>query len=70
MTYLITDDCTMCGACVDVCEFDAIVKTEHKYVIDTVLCQECGACVDACPEGAIINVPGDDSSSENNKKEN
>ena len=52
--YVITDECTMCGTCVDECAVGAISEGDDKYVIDADVCAECGACIDACPSGAII----------------
>jgi ferredoxin len=54
MAYVITDESTMCGTCVDECAVEAISEGDGKYVIDTDVCAECGACADACPIGAII----------------
>jgi len=53
MAYIITDECTMCGACVDSCPVEAIGEGETKYAIDPALCTDCGACVDECPVEAI-----------------
>jgi len=53
MAYVITDDCTSCGACVDSCPVDAISEGDDKYAIDADTCTDCGACVDTCPVGAI-----------------
>jgi len=49
---VIADNCTACGACEEVCAYDAI------YVVDGVAqinekCTLCGACVDACDFDAI-----------------
>ena len=49
---VIADNCTACGACEEVCAYDAI------HVIDTTAeinekCTLCGACVDACDFDAI-----------------
>jgi ferredoxin len=51
--YIISDDCTNCGACVDACAVDAISEGDTKHVIDPDVCAECGACVDVCPSDAI-----------------
>ncbi len=51
--YKITDECTKCGTCVDVCPMDAIKEGDDKYYI-TEECTECGVCVDTCPNGAIV----------------
>ncbi len=48
----ITEDCTGCGACMEVCSFKAI-EPGSPYRIIGERCDECGNCVLACPEGAI-----------------
>jgi MinD superfamily P-loop ATPase len=53
MAHSISDDCTMCGACKDVCAFDAISEGDPKFVIDADTCTDCGACKDECPTSAI-----------------
>jgi ferredoxin len=52
MAYVITEDCTACGTCIDECPVDAISEGEI-YVIDPDLCTDCGACADVCPVEAI-----------------
>ena len=49
---VIADNCTACGACEEVCPYDAI------HVVDAIAeineqCTLCGACVDACDFDAI-----------------
>ena len=44
--------CTQCGACVELCRFDAI----HGQEIDPVSCEGCGVCAALCPEKAITMV--------------
>ena len=54
MAYVIyTDICSLCGACVEECPLQAIVREGEEYVIDPEICTECGYCSDICPEGAI-----------------
>jgi len=54
MTALITSDvCIGCGACVDVCPFDAIQMTDEKAVVIKENCSGCGVCADACAVDAI-----------------
>jgi len=48
----VTDACTGCGVCVDVCPFGAIDMVNGKAVINEA-CRACGQCVEACPVGAI-----------------
>ena len=52
MAYQISDECVMCGACVEECPVSAISEGEGKYVIDADTCLDCGACEGACPVGA------------------
>ena len=54
MAYVITDKCTMCGDCVEVCPTEAISEGDPKYIIDPELCSECGVCADECPSDAIV----------------
>ena len=53
MAHKMSDDCTMCGACVDVCPVEAISEGDPKYIIDPELCTDCGVCIDECPVEAI-----------------
>jgi len=52
MAYIITDDCTACGTCLDECPVEAI-KEGDIYTIDAEECTDCGACADTCPVEAI-----------------
>jgi len=62
VTYVITDDCTKDGACLNVCPVDCIhprldegeFATESKLYIDPESCIDCGACVPVCPPVAIF----------------
>lgn len=42
--------CTVCGACVETCRFDAI---SDDIVVDPIGCGGCGACTLVCTEGAM-----------------
>lgn len=53
MAHVISDACTMCGSCKEVCPVDAIAEGNPKYVIDPDTCIDCGACAGECPAGAI-----------------
>ena len=52
MAYIINDDCTACGSCIDECPVEAIAEGDI-YVIDADACTDCGACADVCPVEAI-----------------
>ena len=63
MALTITDDCTVCDACVESCPNKAITSASPIYVIDPGKCTECvGAhdepqCIDVCPADCIIPNP-------------
>jgi len=62
MALMITNDCTVCDACVDPCPNEAITAGE-PYIIDALRCTECvGAedepqCILVCPSDCIIPNP-------------
>ncbi len=43
-------NCTECGKCIEVCEYDAI---SDDFIVDEIKCEGCGACVYFCPEKTI-----------------
>ncbi len=49
------EECTMCGACVDVCRENAVTLLDEKEIphIDFTNCVKCGKCADVCPSGTI-----------------
>ncbi|MEA3223168.1 MAG: ATP-binding protein [Thermodesulfobacteriota bacterium] len=64
MARIISEKCTNCGICMDVCRFDAVKKEISKdklssieYSIDEVACEGCGVCAYFCPEKAIDFSP-------------
>ena len=48
--FIREDDCTQCGKCVQVCQFDAI---SPDFVVNPIACEGCGVCVYFCPVNAI-----------------
>jgi ferredoxin len=52
LAYVISEECTGCGSCIDSCPVDAISEGEI-YVIDAELCTDCGECAETCPVEAI-----------------
>jgi ferredoxin len=53
MAHVISDECTMCGTCKEICPVEAISEGDPKYIIDPDLCTDCGACAEECPVKAI-----------------
>ena len=57
ITYVITDACRGCTACIRVCAVKAIEgNIKEKHFIDPEKCVRCGACISACRFGAIIKL--------------
>ena len=46
--------CTLCGKCVEVCQFHALAKLGSTVMVFPQLCHGCGSCTWNCPEGAIV----------------
>ena len=51
------DVCTLCGKCVEVCQFHALAKIGESILTFPQLCHGCGSCTWNCPVGAITEVP-------------
>ncbi len=56
MSYVVTADCTACGACLLTCPEHAIVAGLPLRVRDD-RCTSCGECVEVCPADAVHEVP-------------
>lgn len=52
--YFITEACTGCGTCLDVCPQSCITTEDIPYIIRQAHCLHCGNCYSACPAGAVI----------------
>lgn len=51
--FVITDRCTGCGRCADICPQACIDRSSVPFRIVDANCLRCGACMDACPSGAV-----------------
>ena len=47
------DVCSLCGRCVEVCQFHALAKIGKTIMTFPQLCHGCGSCTINCPEHAI-----------------
>jgi ferredoxin len=56
VSYVVTADCTACGACLLTCPEHAIVAGLPLRVRDD-RCTSCGECVEVCPADAGLEVP-------------
>lgn len=46
--------CTACGACLNLCRFEAIKECNEIFHIDPTACEGCGVCARFCPKGAVF----------------
>jgi len=53
--YPVIDDdkCVSCGACVNVCQFNALAKVKDDIMLFQKLCHGCGACEIVCKYNAL-----------------
>jgi MinD superfamily P-loop ATPase len=56
MPLIDQDRCTLCAACANFCEFNAIFVGK-KVLVYPEICHSCGGCSLVCPEGAIEEEP-------------
>ncbi len=52
----VKENCTLCGVCREVCQYNAIVVLKDSIMIFHEICHSCGACVYLCPEKAMDEV--------------
>ena len=43
------EECLLCGACKQVCAYNAVVELKDSFYIDQDYCTKCKACYEACP---------------------
>jgi len=60
---ILTDQCTGCGRCAELCRFDSIApvavdgQKASVYRVDPIACEGCGVCSWNCPADAIAFEP-------------
>lgn len=52
-----SDDCTHCGECAKVCNFNAIVAMPSEILVFPELCHSCYACSELCPTNSLPMFP-------------
>lgn len=50
-------DCTRCGKCQQVCNFNAVMKMGDMIMVFPELCHGCYACSELCPAGSLPMIP-------------
>ncbi len=53
IAFINPERCNKCGACIEICPYQAIEKIGDVIYIKPLVCTGCGACVPECPEGAL-----------------
>ena len=49
--------CTHCGKCAEICQFNAIAVVKDQVLIFPEICHGCGGCTLLCPVQAIQEIP-------------
>ena len=50
-------NCTLCGKCQEVCNFNAVMKLGEMILVFPELCHGCYACSELCPENSLPMIP-------------
>jgi len=51
-----SEDCTLCGKCAEVCNFNAILHLPKEIRVYPALCHSCYACSELCPTNSLPMV--------------
>jgi ferredoxin len=51
---VVSEKCTACGACIEVCPTDTIDMDNGKAFVKIENCRNCKKCMIACPENAFV----------------
>ncbi|MDP8231505.1 MAG: ATP-binding protein [Candidatus Zophobacter franzmannii] len=52
-----SENCTLCGKCQSVCNFNAIMKLGENIMVFPELCHSCYACSELCPTQSLPMIP-------------
>jgi ferredoxin len=55
MSSQISEDCTSCGICLNVCPTQSISEGSRTFVVDADTCTDCLLCAPVCPVDAFVN---------------
>ncbi len=61
MVHINTEECLVCGGCIDLCPKTAIRMIDDTVTVDNDKCVECMICVQVCPVGAPYATEGQES---------
>lgn len=50
-------DCSLCGNCQEVCNFNAVLRLKTGVMVFPELCHSCYACSELCPTGSLPMQP-------------
>ncbi len=50
-------NCTLCGKCQEVCNFNAVMKLADTIMVFPELCHGCYACSELCPSNSLPMIP-------------
>ncbi|NQU80131.1 MAG: P-loop NTPase [Bacteroidetes bacterium] len=53
----IKDECTLCGICQEVCNYNAIIQLGTIIMVFPELCHGCYACSELCPTSSLPMIP-------------
>jgi NAD-dependent dihydropyrimidine dehydrogenase PreA subunit len=56
VTVVEQERCVGCGACIEVCPFDAVAEKDGRAVVNVEACMGCGVCISRCTQGALSLV--------------
>ena len=52
---VVSENCTACGTCIELCAFNAIALDDQGHArVENFSCEGCGVCAWFCPEEAVI----------------